>query len=56
MMDPAVLQGVRVLDWTSMAAGPGATAVLADFGAMVTKVAAMQTAAFFFRCVRWLQS
>ena len=33
-----ILDGVRVLDWTSMAAGPGATAVLADFGATVIKV------------------
>ena len=32
--DQAVLEGVRVLDWTSMAAGPGATAILADFGAV----------------------
>lgn len=32
------LTGLKVLDWTTMAAAPGATAVLADFGACVTKV------------------
>jgi crotonobetainyl-CoA:carnitine CoA-transferase CaiB-like acyl-CoA transferase len=38
MPDDQILAAVRVLDWTTMAAGPGAAAVLADFGASVTKV------------------
>jgi len=32
------LRGVKVIDWTTMAAGPGAGAVLADFGADVIKI------------------
>jgi len=37
-IDRALLSGVKVLDWTSMAAGPGAAAMLADFGADVVHV------------------
>ena len=33
-----LLQGIRVVDWTTMAAGPGATAILSEIGATVDKV------------------
>eukprot|EP00937_MAST-01D_sp_MAST-1D-sp2_P002266 g2266.t1 len=37
-METPVLAGVRVVDWTTMAAGPGATAMLSELGAVVDKV------------------
>ena len=41
-MQVSILAGVRILDWTTMAAGPGATAMLSELGATVDKIEAPQ--------------
>ena len=41
-MQSSILAGVRVVDWTTMAAGPGATAMLSELGANVDKIEAPQ--------------
>ena len=43
-MDKGILNGLRVLDFTWMLAGPFATRLLADFGAEVIKVQSKKTA------------
>eukprot|EP00936_MAST-01D_sp_MAST-1D-sp1_P002329 g2329.t1 len=41
-MQSSILAGVRIVDWTTMAAGPGATAMLSELGANVDKIEAPQ--------------